>query len=115
MYAVIQSGGRQYRVAPGDLLDLELLKEAPAERGAQVKLDRVLMIGDGDQVTVGQPTVDGARVVVEVLGEVKGKKITVFKYKSKVRYRRKTGHRQKYLRVRVRDVVRGEAPALAAG
>lgn len=108
MYAVIQSGGKQYRVQPGQLLELELLKGVSTERGAQVELDRVLMVDTDDEVKVGRPTVEGARVVAEVLGEIKGPKITVFKYKAKVRYRRKTGHRQRYTRVRVKDIITGQ-------
>ncbi len=76
-----------------------------AEAGSQVDLGDVLLVADGENVTVGQPTVAGARVVVDVLGEIKGKKIIVFKYKNKVRYRRKTGHRQRYTRLAVRDIV----------
>lgn len=104
MYAVIATGGKQYRVEPGQRLEIEKLAVEP---GSQVDLGEVLLVADGDQVTVGQPTVPGARVVAEVLGEIKGKKIIIFKYKSKVRYRRKTGHRQRYTRVAVRDIVTG--------
>jgi large subunit ribosomal protein L21 len=102
MYAIVATGGKQYRVEPGQRLEIDKL---PAEPGSQVDLGEVLLVSDGDNVTVGQPTVAGARVVAEVLGEAKGKKIVVFKYKSKVRYRRKTGHRQRYSRVVVRDIV----------
>ena len=105
MYAIVATGGRQYRVEPGRRLEVEKL---PAERGSQIELSEVLLIGDGEQVTVGQPTVPGARVVAEVLGEAKGKKIVVFKYKAKVRYRRKTGHRQRYSRIVVRNIVTSE-------
>jgi len=96
VYAVIETGGKQYRVAPGETLEVERLAVAPGE---QIQLGRVLMVADGDNVQVGTPTVAGANVVGTVLGEAKGKKIIVFRYKSKVRYRRKTGHRQKYTRV----------------
>jgi large subunit ribosomal protein L21 len=102
MYAIVATGGKQYRVEPGQRLEIDKLA---AEPGSQVDLGEVLLVSDGDNVTVGQPTVAGARVVAEVLGEAKGKKIVVFKYKSKVRYRRKTGHRQRYSRVVVRDIV----------
>ena len=102
MYAIVATGGKQYRVEPGQRLEIEKLT---AEPGSQVDLGEVLLVGDGDSVTIGQPTVAGARVVAEVLGETKGKKVIVFKYKSKVRYRRKTGHRQRYSRVLVRDIV----------
>ena len=102
MYAIVATGGKQYRVEPGQRLDVDKLAVEP---GSRIDLGEVLMVHDGTNVTVGQPTVAGARVVAEVLGEVKGKKIIVFKYKSKVRYRRKTGHRQRYSRVVVRDIV----------
>ncbi len=102
MYAIIASGGKQYRVEPGQRLEVEKLG---AESGSQVDLGQVLLVSNGDQVTVGQPTVAGARVVVDVLGEIKGRKVIIFKYKNKVRYRRKTGHRQRYSRVVVKDIV----------
>jgi large subunit ribosomal protein L21 len=103
MYAVVETGGKQYRVQPGDTLDVELLD---AEQGNTIELGRVLMLGgDGDAV-IGQPVVPGARVLAEVVGQVKGDKIIVFKYKSKVRYRRKTGHRQKFTRVRITEIQR---------
>ena len=104
MYAIVASGGRQYRVEPGQRLRVEKL---PAEAGSEIELGQVLLIGDGDQITVGQPTVSGARVTADVLGEVKGKKIIVFKYKNKVRYRRKTGHRQRYLQLRIKEIQHG--------
>ena len=102
MYAIIAAGGKQYRVEPGQRLEVEKIA---GEAGSQIDLGEVLLVGDGDQVTIGQPTVAGARVVAELLGETKGRKIIVFKYKNKVRYRRKTGHRQHYSRVLVRDIV----------
>ena len=104
MYAIVTSGGRQYRVEPGQRLDVEKL---PAEPGSEITLDQVLLIGDGENVSVGQPTVSGARVLAEVVGEVKGRKIIVFKYKNKVRYRRKTGHRQRYLRLQIKEIQHG--------
>ncbi len=104
MFAVVATGGKQYRVEPGQRLEVEKLA---AEPGSRVELTDVLMVGDGERVTIGQPTVPGARVIAEVLGQKKGKKITVFKFKSKVRYRRKTGHRQQYTELLVRDIVAG--------
>jgi len=102
VYAIVATGGKQYRVEPGQRLDVDKLA---AEPGSRIDLGAVLLVSDGANVTVGQPTVAGARVVAQVLDEIKGKKIIVFKYKSKVRYRRKTGHRQRYSRVLVRDIV----------
>jgi len=91
IYAIIETGGKQYRVDPGQAIDVERLDVA---EGDTVELDRVLLIGDGDQVTIGTPTIEGARVVATSKGTGKGDKVIVFKYKPKVRYRKKTGHRQ---------------------
>jgi large subunit ribosomal protein L21 len=102
VYAIVATGGKQYRVQPGQVLEVERL-DAPD--GARIDLGNVLMIGNGEDVMIGRPTVEGARCVVDVIGTAKGKKIVVFKYKAKSRYRRKTGHRQKFSRVIVRDIV----------
>jgi len=91
IYAIVESGGKQYKVAPGQSIDVERLDVA---EGDTVELDKVLLIADGDNLTVGKPTIDGAIVVATAKGEAKDKKIVVFKYKPKVRYRKKTGHRQ---------------------
>ena len=105
MYAVVQSGGQQHKVKVGQTFLVEKIAGA-AEAGARVELDRVLAIGGEDGSTIGTPTVAGARVFAEVVDpDAKGKKLIVFKYKAKVRYRRKTGHRQRYTRVVVRDIV----------
>jgi large subunit ribosomal protein L21 len=101
MYAVIETGGKQYRVSPGQTLEVELL---PAEPGATVNLERVLMISADGRTLVGQPTVAGGNVVATVAREGRGKKIIVFKYKSKKRYRRKTGHRQNYTYLTITDI-----------
>jgi large subunit ribosomal protein L21 len=101
MYAVLSSGGKQYRVEAGTTLMLERLEGAPGQAGAQVTFDRVLLIGDGDDVTIGTPTVVGASVSATVLGEALGPKLVIFKFKQKVKYRRRTGHRQHMTRVRI--------------
>ena len=98
MYAVVSSGGKQYRVEPGSTLTIERLA---AEAGATLTFDRVLLIGDGDEVTVGTPVVTGASVSATVLGEDLGPKLVIFKFKQKVKYRRRTGHRQHLMRVRI--------------
>lgn len=103
MYAVVETGGKQYKVEPGGEVQVELL---PAEVGATVELDRVLLIGGEAEVQVGHPTVAGARVVAEVVAQEKGDKIVVFRYKRKVRYRRKTGHRQRLTRLLVKEIAR---------
>jgi len=102
MYAIIRTGGKQYRAEPGGLIDVERLD---AEAGGDIELTDVLLVADGDTVTIGSPTVAGAKVVAEVVSQGRGKKIIVFKYKPKVRYRKKTGHRQHFTRLRVREIV----------
>lgn len=104
MYAIIQSGGKQYRVQPGDTIDVELLH---AETGSRVEIDKVLMIADDDNITFGRPFVDGAKVQAEVVSEGRGKKIIIFKYKPKVRYRRKNGHRQGFTRLTIQNILKG--------
>ena len=106
IYAIIETGGKQYRVNPGQTIDVERLEVA---EGNTVELDRVLLIADGERVVVGTPTVDGAKVVATAKGEGKGKKIIVFKYKPKVRYRKKTGHRQLYTRLVIDKIVEAGA------
>ncbi len=105
MYAIIEDSGTQIRVAEGDVLDVD-----PRELDAKSKkltFDRVLLVGDGDaaaDATVGTPYVSGAAVTAEVLGEVKGEKIDVIKFKRRKGYRRKRGHRQSYLRVKINEI-----------
>jgi large subunit ribosomal protein L21 len=101
MYAVVTTGGKQYRVEAGSELVVEQLAEEP---GASITFDRVLLVGDGDAVTVGTPTVDGATVSATVIGEALGPKLVVFKFKQKVKYRRHTGHRQHLTRVRIDEI-----------
>jgi len=98
-------------VEPNQLLDVERL---PADVGAVVELSDVLLVADGDEVTVGQPRVVGARVVAEVVEHGRGPKIIVFKYKPKTRYRKKTGHRQAYTRLAIRQILTGVEPVPAA-
>ncbi|HEX6122758.1 MAG TPA: 50S ribosomal protein L21 [Ktedonobacterales bacterium] len=101
MYAVIETGGKQYRVSPGQTVEVELL---PAEPGSEVALDRVLLVSTGTETLVGKPTVPGARVIGTVVREGRGTKIRVFKFRAKKRYRRTTGHRQDYLYLSVTDI-----------
>jgi large subunit ribosomal protein L21 len=101
MYAVVSSGGKQYRVEPGSTLLMERLSSQP---GGSILFDRVLLIGDGDEVTVGTPVVAGASVSGTILGEELGPKLVIFKFKQKVKYRRRTGHRQHLLRVRIDEI-----------
>lgn len=107
MYAVVQSGGKQHKVSVGQRFQVEKIAGA-TETGARVELDQVLMIGDEGSSTIGQPVVPGARVVAEVVDpDAKGKKLIVFRYKSKVRFRKKTGHRQHYTELRVTEILAG--------
>ena len=101
-YAVIQTGGKQYRVATGDTIRVEVI---PGDIGDTVELTDVRMVSNDGGVTLGMPTVEGAKVVTEISESGKGKKIVVFKYKSKVRYRRKKGHRQQYTDLTVTDIL----------
>ena len=101
MYAVVTTGGKQYRVEAGSELVIERLT---ADAGASVTFDRVLLVGEGDAVTVGTPTVDGASVIATVLREELGPKLIIFKFKQKVKYRRTAGHRQHLTRVRIDEI-----------
>jgi len=102
IYAIVQTGGKQYRVSPGETIDVERL---PAEEGSTVELDQVLLVADGENVRVGTPIVEGAKVIAEVVGEGKGEKVIVFKYKPKVRYRRMKGHRQLHTRLAIKQIL----------
>lgn len=105
MYAVIQTGGKQYRVTKGDVLDVERLSGVTVDE-PEVTFDEVLLVGDedGDDVQIGAPSVDGAKVTAKLLAEVRGPKITVFKFKRRKQYRRKTGHRQDLHRIRIENI-----------
>ena len=103
MYAVIETGGKQYRVQPGDLIDVELRSDA-GNRGSAIDFDRVLMVGGDDGVQVGSPVLDGARVTGVLVNRVRGPKIIVFKMKRRKQYRRHRGHRQDFLRVRIEGI-----------
>lgn len=98
MYAVIRTGGKQYRVAAGDKLKVEKLA---AEVGAQLVLAEVLLVGDGEQITMGTPAVAGASVTATVLAHGKGDKVRVFKMRRRKHYRKTQGHRQTYTEVRI--------------
>jgi large subunit ribosomal protein L21 len=102
VYAIIRDRGMQYRVEKGQVVNIDLLDVEP---GSQIELSEVLLIGDGDAVQVGAPLVSGAVVKAEVLGIKKGEKIIVFRYRNKKRYRRRTGHRQRYTEIKINDIV----------
>ncbi len=104
-YAIVETGGKQYAVRPGDTLRVEKLSDNPEDA---LELDRVLLLSRDGVVKVGQPLVEGASVRAEVVGNGRSRKITVLKYKPKVRYKRKTGHRQHYTELRITEIVEGE-------
>ena len=102
MYAIVESGGRQYRAEEGHSFSVEKL---PFEVGEQIELEHVLLLADDGNVTVGQPTVSGAKVKATIVEQYRGKKIFVWKYRPKKRYRRRQGHRQQYTRLRIDEIV----------
>lgn len=99
--AIIKTGGKQYKVAEKTILKIEKL---PVEEGKNIDFEEVLLIADGADVKVGTPTVSGAKVTAKVLEQGRSKKVTVLKFKSKVRYRRKKGHRQAYTKVQIEKI-----------
>lgn len=101
MYAIIATGGKQYKVNEGDVIKVEKLD---AEVGAKITFDEVLLVG-GDAVKVGTPTVDGAKVEASVVSEGKSKKVIVYKYKPKTGYHKKNGHRQQFTQVKIDSIV----------
>ena len=103
-YAIFKTGGKQYRVQPGDVLDVELL---PLAVGDSAEFDEVLALSDGGEVRFGNPRVAGAKVVAQVQSHYQDKKLMVFKYKAKTRYRRKRGHRQNYTRLVIQAIQAG--------
>ena len=106
IYAIIEIGGKQYKVAPQQTIEVERF-DVP--EGDRVELDKVLFIGGDKDTLVGNPIIKGAKVVATSLGEAKGEKIIVFKYKAKVRYRRKKGYRQTYTKLLVNEIVKGKS------
>jgi large subunit ribosomal protein L21 len=98
----VESGGKQYKVAPGKTVDVDLMEKA---EGDKVELDKVLLISNDDKVTVGTPTIPGAKVLATSKGLIKGEKIIVLRFKAKDHYTKKTGHRQKYTRLSIDDIV----------
>ncbi|UYN90376.1 MAG: 50S ribosomal protein L21 [Anaerolineales bacterium] len=100
-YAIIESGGKQYKAVEGETIEVDLVAQ---EAGKQIEIEQVLLISDGDNILVGTPTVAGAKVAATVVDDAQGPKITVFKYKPKIRYRVKTGHRQKLTRLMIDSI-----------
>lgn len=102
IYAIVETGGKQYRVQSGQVVDVDLM-DVP--EGDTIELDRVLLIGEEDKLTIGTPLVEGAKVMATSQGNGRNKKIIVMKYKNKVRYRKKTGHRQHYTRLSIGRII----------
>jgi large subunit ribosomal protein L21 len=100
-YAIVESGGKQYKAVEGGFIEVDRL---PVEAGESIELDKVLLVADGDQVTIGTPTVEGAKIKATVVDHVKGPKLIIFKYRPKKRYRVKTGHRQQYTRLQIVEI-----------
>ena len=97
-YAIVEDGGKQYKAILGETIEVD---KYPLEVGEEIDLEHVLLVNDGETVMVGTPLVSGAKVQATVVAQVKGPKVTVFRYKAKERIRTKTGHRQQYTRVRI--------------
>lgn len=108
MYAIVKTGGKQYKVAQGDVLFVEKLE---ANEGDVVTLDQVLAVAGENGLTVGAPVVEGATVTAKVVAQGKAKKVIVYKYKAKKDYRRKQGHRQPYTKVEITGLVKAEEKA----
>jgi large subunit ribosomal protein L21 len=106
MYAVIQTGGKQYRVSQGDLVTVEKLNGAAGDR---VEIDSVLMIAEGSQVTVGHPQLERARVVGTIVRHERGPKVLIYKHKRRKGYQKRQGHRQSQTLLRVTEIVTGTA------
>ena len=102
MYAVIRTGGKQYKVAPGEKLKIEQIR---ADVGAEVVLDQVLLVGDGASVRLGQPVVAGASVKATVLAHGRGDKVTIFKMRRRKHYQKHQGHRQSYTELKIDGIV----------
>jgi large subunit ribosomal protein L21 len=101
MYAVIKTGGKQYRVAAGEKLKIE---QIPAEVGSQVVLDQVLMVGSGETVTIGQPLISGAQVSATVISQGRADKVRIFKMRRRKHYQKRQGHRQNYTEIQIGEI-----------
>ena len=104
MYAVIESGGKQHKVVPGEVLQLEKLN---VDAGGTIDFDKVMMIGEGENITIGAPYVDGGKVSAEVLSHGRADKVTIIKMRRRKHYRRQAGHRQHYTEVKITDITGG--------
>jgi len=103
MYAIVESGGKQHKVATDGKIKVNRLA---VNEGKDVELTQVLLIADGKDTIIGNPTIEGAKVIATSLGETRDDKVIVFKYKNKTRYRRKNGHRQSYTTLKIKEIVK---------
>jgi large subunit ribosomal protein L21 len=101
MYAVIQTGGKQYKVSPGDIVRVEQLSAKPGET---VELTDVFMVADGDKVSIGKPALASAKVTAEVVREDRGEKLLIFKHRRRKNFRKTIGHRQDFTELRIKDI-----------
>src|SRR5687767_11292109 len=101
MYAVIKTGGKQYRVEPGQTVRVEKLD---GDKGTKLEISDVLLVADGENVRIGTPTVDGVKVAAEIVGQEKGEKLVVFKFRRRKAYRRRSGHRQQYTALKITGI-----------
>jgi large subunit ribosomal protein L21 len=101
MYAVFKTGGKQYKAAPGDVIQVEKLD---ADNGASVELDEVLMVADGDEVRVGSPTIEGGKVTAEVVGHGRGDKVRIIKFRRRKHHMKRMGHRQHYTEIKITGI-----------
>lgn len=101
MYAVIQTGGKQYKVSPGDMLRVEKLD---AKKGDTIEITDVFMVADGDKVNVGKPKIGSAKVTAEVMGEGRGEKLLIFKHRRRKGFRKTNGHRQDFTTIKVKEI-----------
>ena len=111
VYAIVEKGGKQYKFSPGEKVKVDFLDAVQEKR---IEFDKVILIVDGDEQIIGQPVIDNAKVIATCLDEGKDDKVIVFKYKSKVRYRRKKGHRQLFTKLEIKDIIKPDGKAISA-
>jgi large subunit ribosomal protein L21 len=104
MYAIIETGSKQYRVEEGSVIEVELLKDI---KDNKVSFNQVLLLNDGSKIEVGSPTIKNCTINAEVLDEIKGPKVIAYKYKKRKNYHKKKGHRQKYLKIKITKINKG--------
>jgi large subunit ribosomal protein L21 len=106
MFAIVERGGKQYRVREGDVLRID---KTEGEPGQEISLDRILLVGQGEDVRVGAPFLEDVRVRAEILAQRRGRKVVVFKFKRRKNHRKKQGHRQDYTGIRIKAIEQGPA------